>query len=179
MATPRLLLRRSGSADFAPAFAIRQNWHVGRNLSSNGFPPEAAVMAAWFGTHGAEWDSGSAYRFAILRDSQMIGLIDISDVHDGVGELGYWLDEACWGQGYGLEAGRAVTQFAFEAAGLASMIAGYAADNVVSGRLLARLGFVDIGETVIFSKPRGAEIVQRRLRLDAVQWRGPEPSQHG
>ena len=98
IATSRLILRRSNSAYFARAFAIRQNFNVSRNLSSNGFPPDPAVMATWFATHEAEWDSGTAYRFAILRDEHMIGLIDISDVHDGVGELGYWLDETTGGR---------------------------------------------------------------------------------
>jgi RimJ/RimL family protein N-acetyltransferase len=171
IATSRLVLRRSSSAYAARAFAIRQNWNVGRNLSSNGFPPEASVMAAWFGSHEDEWDSGTAYRFAILRDAQMIGLIDISAVHDGVGELGYWLDEADWGQGYGLEAGQAVMRFAFDEVALAALVAGHAADNAASGRLLAKLGFVSVGDAVIFSKSRAAEIVQRRLRLGAEQWR--------
>lgn len=128
-------------------------------------------MAAWFAGHESEWDSGMAYRFAIVHEARMIGVIDLSDLTDGEGELGYWLDAASWGQGFGLEAGQAVMGFAFEQVGLKAVIAGHAFDNLASGRLLAKLGFVGVGERTIFSTPRGEEIVQRRLRLEAGQWR--------
>ena len=72
-----------------------------------------------------------------------------------------------------------MTRFAFAAAKLAALIAGHASDNLTSGRLLARLGFVPTGEALIFSRPRGVEIAQRRLKLDAGQWRRHGVSQHG
>lgn len=171
LTTPRLVLRRSGPVYFERALAIRSNWDVARNLSGAGFPPDASFMAAWFDEHASEWEQGTAYRFAISHQAQMIGIIDLSDVADGQAELGYWLDAAVWGQGFASEAGQAVMAFAFGHVGLQRVIAGHAADNLASGKVLARLGFVDIGEREIFSKPRGEEIVQRRLILEADQWR--------
>ncbi|MGV8854809.1 MAG: GNAT family N-acetyltransferase [Devosia sp.] len=169
--TARLMLRPSVSADFERAFQIRGNWKVARNLSRAGFPPDGPFMAAWFAGHQSEWEKGTAYRFAILHDMRMIGLIDLSDVAGGEGELGYWLEEAAWRQGFGLEAAQAIVGFAFEQIGLKAIVAGHAFDNLASGRLLARLGFVGVGERTIFSTPRCEEIVQRRLRLEADQWR--------
>lgn len=129
-------------------------------------------MAAWFSGHETEWNNGTAYRFAILRNDRMIGLIDVSDIQNGEGDLGYWLDESVWGQGFGLEAGQGITKFVFEQVGLKALTAGHASDNLQSGRLLTKLGFLNIGDVTIFSKPRGTEIVQRRLRLSAERWRG-------
>jgi len=163
--TARLVLRPTEPADIDRAFAIRQNWNVARNLSSARFPPDRRHMAEWFTTHAAEWAAGTAYRFAILADGNMIGIIDISDIADGTGELGYWLDEVVWGQGFAAEAGAAVVRFAFTDGGLTTIIAGHAADNLASGRVLQKLGFGAAGERLVMSKSRGEEIVQRRYRL--------------
>lgn len=122
-------------------------------------------MAAWFDGHATEWQAGTAYRFAIVAADRMIGVIDIGEIEDSVGELGYWLDEADWGRGFGLEAAAAVVGFAFEAAALDAIRAGHAADNLASGRILTRLGFVPAGETTVYSRSRGAEIVSKRYLL--------------
>lgn len=164
--TPRLTLRPTSAADASRAVAIRQNWHVSRNLSRTVFPPDAARMAAWFDTHEAEWKAGAAYRFAIERDGRMIGITDISDITDREGELGYWLDEAEWSNGFGSEAARALVTFAFGAGDLRALRAGHAADNPASGRILSKLGFGHLGDVTIQSLPRGTEIVQRRYRLE-------------
>lgn len=152
------------------------NWNVTRNLSSAGFPPDRVYMAGWFSTHAAEWIAGTAYRFAILRDGTLIGVIDVSDIADGAGELGYWLDEGEWGRGFASEAAAAVVCFAFGEAGLSTIMAGHAADNHASGRVLQKLGFSPLGDREIVSRSRRERIVQRRYRLDRGGFRRPAPS---
>jgi len=127
-------------------------------------------MTAWFATHEAEWRAGTAYRFAIEHRESVIGIIDIDDVSEGEGELGYWLDEAAWSQGFGTEAARAILGFGFHDVGLASIRASHAADNLNSGRILARLGFVHIRDVTIESLSRGTRIVSRRYRLGRESW---------
>ena len=53
---------------------------------------------AWFSEHRQEWLSGTAYRFAVLRDDRMIGLMDIDAVAGGEGDLGDWFERASWGR---------------------------------------------------------------------------------
>jgi RimJ/RimL family protein N-acetyltransferase len=175
LATPRLSLCPTTVADFPRALAVRSNWHVTRNLSSAAFPPDAAHMQAWFAGHEQEWLAGTAYRFAIRLEDRFIGMTDLSDVEGSEAELGYWTDEAIWGHGYGFEAVQAIIAFAFDTIGLAAVRADYVADNAASARILSKLAFQPVGETLIQSKPRGTEVLQRHYRLQALL-RPPVPA---
>jgi ribosomal-protein-alanine N-acetyltransferase len=42
----------------------------------------------------------------------MIGVVDIEDIVDREGTLGYWFDRVIWGRGYAFEASEVVTEFA-------------------------------------------------------------------
>lgn len=60
-------------------------------------------------------------------------------------ELGFHLCRDAWGQGYALEAARAVIAWA-PATGATSLMAGHHPDNHASARLLGKLGFVYYGD---------------------------------
>lgn len=158
--TERLLLRPSGAADAARAFEIQSDWEVTRMLALASFPPDRQEMERWFADHLLEWERGDAYRFAVLLDGRMVGLVDVDGIAGGEGSLGYWFDRAAWGQGYAFEAARAATRFACGDVGLVKLIAGHACDNPASGRVLAKLGFRRLETVEIFSRPRNEYISQ-------------------
>jgi [ribosomal protein S5]-alanine N-acetyltransferase len=56
------------------------------------FPPSYDDILRWFRQNCEEWADGKAYRFAILDQGGMVGLVDIESVADGEGALGYWLE---------------------------------------------------------------------------------------
>jgi len=128
------------------------------------FPPDRAGTEAWFAGHEQEWRDGTAYRFAILHNHRMIGLADVDEIANSEGSLGYWLEESAWGNGYAFEAAQALVSFVFYSVGLRALFSGHAADNVNSGRILTRLGFVHIKGGTTRSKSRGTDILQRRYR---------------
>jgi len=165
LTTARLVLRPSDASDTARGVEIQSNWNVARNLRMASFPPDRAATEAWFASHEQEWRNGTAHRFAIIRDGRMIGLTDIDEIADGEGDLGYWLEEAAWGRGYAFEAAQALVRFAFDTEKFAALNSGHAADNVNSGRILTKLGFVHTGDGTTRSKSRGTDIFQRRYRL--------------
>jgi [ribosomal protein S5]-alanine N-acetyltransferase len=165
--TERLVLRPTVPGDVGRALEIRSDRQVARNLASATIPPDTRKMTDWFASHTHEWQQGTAYRFAITLDSRMIGVCDIFDVATGEGEIGYWLDRAVWGRGFGLEAARRLVQFGVEDVGLTSLLAGCADDNAGSAAILMRLGFSRLGDAKIFSTSRQEEIIQRRFQLTA------------
>ncbi len=61
-------------------------------------------------------------------------------------ELGFHLRPAFWGQGLAEEAARAAIGFAFSRTDAQYLVAGHHPENIPSGRLLLKLGFVRIGE---------------------------------
>lgn len=163
--TARLILRPTEPADADRAYDIQSNWRVTQMLRMASFPPNPAEMEQWFADHAREWNAGEAYRFAVLCDDRMIGVVDIDEIGDGEGELGYWLEEQAWSQGYASEAARAAIDFAFDDVGLRALRSGHADDNEASGRILLKLGFVAQDVVEIPSRSRGGSIRQRRYRL--------------
>lgn len=166
LATARLLLRPSDRGDAARAVEIQSDFAVTRMLRMARFPPDPAETEAWFSDHRRQWQAGTAYRFAVLCDDRMIGLVDIDEVAGGEGDLGYWFEAASWGKGYASEAAAAVVAFAFGEAGLIRLRSGHAADNPASGRVLARLGFRPGAATLRPSRSRGGEVMHQSYALD-------------
>jgi ribosomal-protein-alanine N-acetyltransferase len=166
LVSDRLVLRPTVPADVERALEIRADREVARNLASATIPPDRVKMTSWFAAHAEEWRQGTAYRLAINLDSRLIGICDLFEVAEGEGEIGYWLDRAVWGRGFGLEAAERLVRFAVEDVGLTSLLAGCADDNAASAAILTRLGFTQLEVVRIFSRSRQEEITQRRFRLN-------------
>jgi len=166
--TPRLTLRRFLASDAERVAEITSNWNVARMLRLAPYPQSVEEKRAWLVSHEAEWIAGEAYRFAITENGVVIGCADVDEIATGLNEVGYWLDEACWGRGLATEAATAVAAFALGPLGLTRLTSGHAFDNPGSGRVLTKLGFRWTEDVTVWSLPRQAEIVQRRYALTAL-----------
>lgn len=92
---------------------------------------------------GAE--RGFQYWPIFLRDSEehagCCGLRPYDDAR-GILEVGFHLRASHSGRGLATEAGRAVIAHAFDALGVRALFAGHHPDNVASGAILSKLGFL-------------------------------------
>ncbi len=165
LTTDRLVLRPTSVLDAGRAFEILSDWEVTRMLRMASFPPNREEIIHWFADHQREWLSGEAYRFGVELQGRLIGVVDIDEISQGEGELGYWFDQATWGQGYAPEAAKAVVHFAICNVGLQCLRAGHAVDNRASGSVLLKLGFRPLDTVQRMSRSRGEEIMQRRYIL--------------
>ena len=100
--------------------------------------------------HGTEFVTEIArgeteFAWSILLDGTYIGTMGLHLLPDQLPELGYWLGEPYWGQGFATEAGRAVIDAA-RAAGAAALRSRALLTNIGSRNVLKKLGFVEIGE---------------------------------
>jgi [ribosomal protein S5]-alanine N-acetyltransferase len=129
------------------------------------YPPVREDIVRWFSDHARQWAAGEAYRFALESHGRLIGVVDIDEIDQGEGELGYWLECAAWGQGYATEAAKAVVSFAADDVGLTRLRSGHAIDNPASGGVLAKLGFAHLDTIQAASRSRGELIFQRRYVL--------------
>ncbi|WP_224703999.1 GNAT family N-acetyltransferase [Devosia aquimaris] len=87
----------------------------------------------------------SEFAWSILHQDRWIGVISLIgvDLKDSpVPEIGYWLGQPHWGQGYGTEAARAVVAAARDA-GLPALRATALTSNMASRHVLAKAGFVE------------------------------------
>ena len=88
------------------------------------------------------------WRWAIVDDGRIAGMIGIADVIRGAVQLanvGYWVDRAHNGRGLATAAVADVVEFAFGEAGLHRLEAGTLVDNHASQRVLEKNGFERYG----------------------------------
>lgn len=86
------------------------------------------------------------------------------------GEIGYWLAEPLWRQGYGLEAARCIVAYAFADLGHEVLHAGYRHGNEGSRRILDRLGCRFVCHMPTYSLALKGPAWTARLELTRKQW---------
>jgi RimJ/RimL family protein N-acetyltransferase len=162
--TKRLLLR-PGWAEDAPTLAAAIGHEaVVRNLARAPWPYSREDAAGFLALPCAPHQP----RFLVCERSgahRLIGGAELMQAEHGW-ELGYWLTPDAWGRGYATEAGRAVLGIARDTLGLKRLAARHYCDNPASGRVLAKLGFREIGRTRTHSLARGGEVDGIELMLD-------------
>ncbi len=142
--TTRLTLRPFANEDALEFHRLINDWEICRRLPDAPFPYSAKLASDWIAAAAADRAAGRAEQFA-LRDSatgELLGCAGLRIAKDGKSaDLGYWLGRAHWRQGYGLEAARRLSEWAFASFPVAHVTATVAADNDASSAVLARLGF--------------------------------------
>lgn len=84
---------------------------------------------------------------AICVDGEITGTIGLSDIDQRAGkcEIGIWLAPEFHGRGYGTEASRLLTQYAFDELRMHRVLARVLATNEASARVWEKLGFEEEG----------------------------------
>ena len=86
--------------------------------------------------------------YAIVREDVPIGCVGLlfhPDTNhwwgEGAVELGYWIAEEYWGNGYAVEASKRLIEHAFDDLDIQEIYASYRIENNQSKRVLEKLGF--------------------------------------
>jgi RimJ/RimL family protein N-acetyltransferase len=105
-------------------------------------PYEDGVAEEWIASHGPAYEKGERIVFALASPS--LGLIGamglILDLPHQRAELGYWIGQPYWNQGYATEALEAVLKFGFETLKLNKLHARHMTRNPASGRVMQKVG---------------------------------------
>ncbi|MDX2145219.1 MAG: GNAT family N-acetyltransferase [Rhodospirillaceae bacterium] len=132
--------------------------------------PDGAAEA-WIAKQGQRRFDGQSHAFAIDIDGALAGSVGFEDGGKGTHfELGYWLGKPYWGRGYVSEAAAAVVEYAFGWLNHPALVAGYHIDNPASGRVLAKLGFVETHRRMAFQHVRQCEVELVRMLLTKDAW---------
>lgn len=84
------------------------------------------------------------WRWGICLDDRIIGGIGAmrdQDIHRFNAEIGYWLNEAYWQQGYATQALQQATEWLFFTTDLRRLYAGVMSSNQASMRVLEKVGY--------------------------------------
>lgn len=160
--TERLVLTVPTMAH-APAIAqLANNKNVHRWMARLPFP-YALSDAAFFIEQIVPSDEEACY--AIEADDGLVGVVGLHFAEGLAPELGYWLGEPFWGQGFASEAARALTAAA-RAAGAGALRSRALKDNAASRNVLRKCGFAEIGEaTEEQNNLAGQTMVLMRMEL--------------
>lgn len=161
--TERLVLRAPRVSDLDDLVAEANNWKVLEPTASLPFPYGQEHGRAF--VEKAERASQHPYVIAGRDDDRLKGIIGLYFHDERPTELGYWLGESHWGQGFAPEAVRGVLDAA-AAIGLAPIRARVLAQNAGSIRVLEKTGFAVVEETLsIVERHRGKPLL-------VMEWRG-------
>ena len=163
--TERLILRPPQESDAAAMAPLANNLTLTKNTVSMPYPYTLDDARAFITRSRERRAKGADFPFAIFKKAGMT-LIGAVGVHPERNfELGYWIGEPFWGQGYATEAARRVVRFAFEELNANKIVAGWYHDNPASGRVLEKLGFRHEKEEERPSMARGQAATCRMMAL--------------
>lgn len=143
LTTERLLLRPFALEDGAQVRELAGTMAVADTTLTIPHPYPEGGAEIWIGTHAAAFEAGKGVTFAVVS-RQSAGLIGscslvINAAHQHA-EMGYWIGQPFWGQGYCTEAARAVVRYGFIGLGLHRVHAYHLARNPASGRVMQKIG---------------------------------------
>jgi RimJ/RimL family protein N-acetyltransferase len=166
IATRRLVLRAPIRGDVPDLVKLADNRNIADQLTRLPSPYTAADAIAFVEIFSQRADQRP---YAITLDGNLIGVTGFSFTEGRPPELGYWLGEPYWGQGYATEAVKGVIEAA-QATGQFRLIAARAlARNTASLNVLEKAGFRKVGETTAESGERQGEPVVL-LELEQPRW---------
>ncbi|MBR5088256.1 MAG: GNAT family N-acetyltransferase [Ruminiclostridium sp.] len=90
-------------------------------------------------------DEDKTFAFAIIADESVIGSIGVlrcDNIHYRSAELGYYIGEPYWGNGYMTEAVKQICRYVFENTDIIRIFAEPFESNAASCRVLEKAGFI-------------------------------------
>lgn len=146
--TGRLLLRLFKQSDAENVSIMCNNYNVYKSTLSLPYPYPIESAITWIAAHEENFACDKSYTFAITlkEDGKLLGCIDISyHKNNRNGEMGYWIGEEHWDNGYATEATKAIIEFAFKEKSYHKVYARHFASNPASGRVMEKCGMKSEG----------------------------------
>lgn len=149
--TQRLTLRRFNRDDAIMVSKLCNNTVLHEMTLSLPYPYTETMAVEWIQRHEAWWDNNERYEWAIehTQTKQLMGAIGLGyhPTHNH-GEIGYWVGEPFWNQGYASEAAQAVIQWAFEEKNYHRVFARHFLFNHASRKVMEKAGMSYEGKQI-------------------------------
>jgi RimJ/RimL family protein N-acetyltransferase len=167
--TDRLILRTPSLDNAAAVAALANNRKIAEMTSLIPHPYGLEDATSWISSLSAETGHWSFGIFA--KDSgELVGVCGYGKRYDHGPEIGYWLGEPFWGQGFATEAVRAVIDHLFSTTAIDEIDAGCRVTNVASRHVLEKCGFQWTGAALFRVKALGASVPADQFRLERRTW---------
>lgn len=167
LTTERLALRPPHEVDVAHLVELANNRHVAEMLARMPHPYGEAEARAFLAMAAAP-RSGVVYALTLKENGAFVGSAGLNATDRGL-ELGYWIGEPHWRQGYATEAAHALVDLAFTRTAIQVLHCSTRVINPASRRVIHKCGFQYAGQGMLNSIVAG-QVPVERYRLDRKTW---------
>ena len=164
--TSRLTLRSPRANDASAIARALNDWEVARWLSRVPYPYQELDATKFIEGCRVARSDGTAFRFVIDRENELVGGIGLENQGQSLFELGYWIARENWGKGIATEAVFAIINFAFEELGASRIVASCHQQNRSSEKVLLTTNFSRVGVGLKFSRVLGKQVSTILFCLD-------------
>ncbi|MEJ2610006.1 MAG: GNAT family N-acetyltransferase [Candidatus Thiodiazotropha sp.] len=140
--TERLLLRPLTIDDGVRIRALAGNWAVAKTTLSIPHPYEEGMAEKWISDLEDKWKekAGVSFGVELKKTNEIIGVVSLVSISHNSAEIGYWIGEQYWGNGYCTEASKSLIQFALKQLHITFFKAEHLTENPASGKVMVKLG---------------------------------------
>jgi RimJ/RimL family protein N-acetyltransferase len=163
--TRRLVLRAPIRGDVPDLVKHADNRNIARWLARLPSPYTRADAIAFVEIFAQRADQRP---FVITLDNAVIGVVGFTFRDGYPPEIGYWLGEPFWGQGYAAEAVRGLIDAAHQTGLYGLITARSLEDNIASIKVLESAGFKRTGQVLEDHGPEKRKILT--FELEAPRW---------
>lgn len=167
LTTERLVMRPPHAGDIVPLIELADNRHVAEMLARMPHPYGEAEARAFLAMAAAP-RSGAVYALTLKENGAFVGCAGLNATDRGL-ELGYWVGEPYWRQGYATEAAHALVDLAFTGTTIQVLHCSTRVINPASRRVIHKCGFQYAGQGMLNSIVAG-QVPVERYRLDRKTW---------
>ena len=171
--TERLLLNQTKPTDIPDIIMYAGNKNITDNTRTMPHPYFEEDAIRWLNSMNQGFKNKEEYTFAMRqkKDAHFIGGIGLTiDVSNNRAELGYWLAEPFWNQGFTTEAVQAIFKFAFEVLNLNKIVAVYLSTNQASGKVMLKNGMTKEGEFIAHDVKKDHTVADGKY-ISLIQYR--------
>ncbi len=169
--TARLVLDKPRHDDLPDIIYLANNAKVAHMLAHMPHPYGIEDGREWIRRSRSEEPGSATFAIRLATTGRLIGACGYGDRNDnGVPQLGYWIGEPFWGNGYATEAAQTIIDHAFSVSNLDELWCCCRMTNPASRRVIEKCGFQYAEVGIIRSVALAGTVSVERYRLDVKAW---------
>ena len=160
--TNNLIIKKPSEKHLKSLIKELNNWNISKWLIEVPYPYTVDDAKYW-----VKKSKQDQYSFNIYLKNKLIGGLSLSNQRENSKwELGYWIGEEYWGNGYAIEACENLISYFFSNTNNSIIYASHMKDNIKSKKIIIKLGFnlISSGKKFSISRNEMVEDLNYELR---------------
>ena len=159
--TDNLVIKKPSENHLNSLIKELNNWNISKWLIEVPYPYSIDDAKYW-----VKKTKQDQYSFNIYLKNKLIGGVSLSNQRENSKwELGYWIGEEYWGNGYAIEACENLISYFFSNTNNSIIYASHMKDNIKSKKIIIKLGFKLVGSGKKFSISRNEMVEDLNYEL--------------